>query len=178
MPRSLLPPTAGSLVNPAERCRPSDERRERRNLYGQVSIGAYGFCRRSHRLGIGEKVWTGLTRQRRKRSRHRSGAVSRFGKKWYQCPSGGAWPRSSPAATKRGAEGAGLEVGHVLPDHQTHRSSPIHLTRSDRSSADLYSMGVGRSSTSNRRRPERRDCAEGHIADAHCWAPWNCRSDR
>ena len=37
---------------------------------------------------------------------------------------GGAWPRSSPAAAKRGVEGAGLEVSHTPRDHQSRRSSP------------------------------------------------------
>jgi hypothetical protein len=71
------------------------------------------------------------------------GQRARFGERRYQCPSGGAGSRSSPAAAKRGIEDAGLEVGHASPDHQTCRSPPIaslHLTMSDRSSADLYSQ--------------------------------------
>ena len=54
-----------------------------------------------------------------------SGQGARFAERRYQCPSGGAGSRSSPAAAKRGVEDAGLEVGHASPDHQTCRSQPI-----------------------------------------------------
>jgi hypothetical protein len=72
-----------------------------------------------------EKVWTGLTRQRRMRTKPHVDAESQIWRKRHQGPFGGAGLRSSPAAAKRGVDDAGLEVGHAPPDHRTCRSQPV-----------------------------------------------------
>jgi hypothetical protein len=115
--------------------------------------------RQSHEAEEGvpqsEKVWTGITRQRRTRSKFSSEGQQLWQQR-HQCHAGGAWARSSPEAAERGVEDAGLEVGHPAPEHHYRR---LTLIASD-TVRQFECRFVQLSSGSVRRTPQQRTARE------------------